>query len=202
MPATEKIVDAPSEAGLGETLRGAREKRGLTVEECATRLFIPASTLTALEANQFADLGPSVYARGHLRRYAGFLELDVNELERQMLQHVVTFPDLTAIVTLRPVDTGQPRRLGRLPVVMMTLVLLALAVLWWWSERHGAIAAAVPLSVQEPAQPISVPANTGSEASAVPQSDGEVAAGAVSSASAQPVSVPPVGAQPAAGALQ
>lgn len=197
MPATEKIVETASEAGLGDTLRGAREKRGLTVEECATRLFIPASTLTALEANHFADLGPSVYARGHLRRYASFLELEVNELERQMLQHVVTFPDLTAIVTLRPVDTGQPRRLGRLPVVILALIVTVLAVFWWWSERHGAIAAAVPVSAPEPAQAIPVPATSGAEASVAAPSDGDAAAAAASSESAQPA-----GAQPAGGALR
>jgi cytoskeleton protein RodZ len=202
MPATEKIVETAPEVSLGETLRGAREKRGLNVEECATRLFIPASTLTALEANQFADLGPSVYARGHLRRYAGFLELDVAELERQMLQHVVTTPDLTAIVTLRPVDTGQPRRLGRLPVALLLLVFSVLAALWWWSERHGAIAAAVPEPAAESAQPVSVPATTGAETSVAPQSDIETAAGAVSSASAPPASVQPTSVQSAAGALR
>ena len=182
MPATETSVETASESGFGETLRGAREKRGLTVEECATRLFIPTSTLTALEANHFSDLGPSVYARGHLRRYTGFLELEVAELERKMLQHIVIAPDLTAIVTLRAVDTGQPRRLGRLPVVLMLLVFSALALLWWWSERHGAIAAAVPVPGVEPAQAVSVPATTGAEASVVPQPEGEAAAGEVSSA--------------------
>ena len=56
--------------GIGARLRAAREQCGLTVLQAAERLHVDARILEALEAQDFAALGASVYVRGHLRRYA------------------------------------------------------------------------------------------------------------------------------------
>lgn len=59
--------------GIGARLRGAREKRGLTILQAAEKLHVDARMLEALEAGNFAALGALVYVRGHLRRYAELL---------------------------------------------------------------------------------------------------------------------------------
>lgn len=136
--------------GIGVRLRRAREERGLSLEECAERLYLPATVLQALESEQFAALGAGVYARGHLRRYAGLLELDATSLEQLMLQRLAAAPDLANIVTRRVGNTRPRRRLGLVPVAIVAAV-LAIAVLVWWSARHAGETAPQPIPVTTPA---------------------------------------------------
>ncbi len=63
-------------ANIGATLRDARVKRGLTVEQVAQETRISNRFLQALEAEQFDALPAPVYVRGFLRSYANFLRLD------------------------------------------------------------------------------------------------------------------------------
>jgi cytoskeleton protein RodZ len=145
-----EAVDTDLGQGIGVRLRRAREQRGLGVEECAERLYLPASVLEALESEQFASLGAGVYARGHLRRYAGLLEMDAPALEQMMLQRLAAAPDLATIVTRRVGNTNPGRRLGLLPVAIVAAA-LALAVLVWWSARHAAESPPAPTRIPIPA---------------------------------------------------
>jgi cytoskeleton protein RodZ len=64
----------------GARLRREREARGLTQQQAAEQLTLDVSVVVALEANDFATLGAPVFARGHLRRYAGMLDLPADDL--------------------------------------------------------------------------------------------------------------------------
>src|SRR4051794_10758655 len=115
-------ADPASGPGIGAQLRAAREQRSLNLEECAERLYLPAAVLQALEDEHFAELGASVFARGHLRRYAGLLELDAQAMEARMVQRLAAAPDLSTIVTHRVGDTRHRRRLGLLPVAIAAVL--------------------------------------------------------------------------------
>lgn len=158
-----EATDTGSGGGIGERLQRAREQRGLAIEECAERLFLPVSVLNALEREAFAELGASIYVRSHLRRYAGLLEVDAAELEQRLVQQMVAMPDLTAIVTRRVGNPKPGRRLGLLPVAIVAVV-LALAVLVWWSSRQPSepvlLSVPVPLNQGEPAAPAVAPDKT------------------------------------------
>lgn len=65
---------------LGERLRRAREERGLTLKEAASRLALKVAVLEALEACRFEALPEPALARGYLRRYALLLGLDPEPL--------------------------------------------------------------------------------------------------------------------------
>ena len=58
---------------IGERLRAGRERAGLSVAAAAEKLHLDPKVIEALEADRFAELGASVYVRGHLRRYADFV---------------------------------------------------------------------------------------------------------------------------------
>jgi cytoskeleton protein RodZ len=64
---------APGLVQIGETLRAAREGRGISLEQAATQLRCDQRVIEALEGGRFDDLGPPVFARGHLLRYAALL---------------------------------------------------------------------------------------------------------------------------------
>lgn len=61
---------------LGAELRAAREASGLSIDDVAAATRVRASVIAAIEEDDFAILGPPVYARGHLRTIAGVVGLD------------------------------------------------------------------------------------------------------------------------------
>lgn len=67
-------------AGPGEALRRARELQGLSVQQAAERLNLDVVAVEALESDRFEVLGAPVFAKGHLRRYAGLLGLKSEEV--------------------------------------------------------------------------------------------------------------------------
>ena len=64
---------APEPRTIGQRLRAGRERAGLSVPASAEKLHLDPKVIEALEADRFAELGASVYVRGHLRRYADFV---------------------------------------------------------------------------------------------------------------------------------
>ena len=74
--------------GVGEQLRAAREKRGLTLAEVAAETRIPQRHLQTIETGDFAALPARTYAIGFARTYAkavGLNDGDVAEMVRAEL---------------------------------------------------------------------------------------------------------------------
>src|SRR5258708_7393797 len=71
-----------TEAGtaIGPRLKAERERRGLSSQKAADELHLDGWVIDALEADDYERIGPSVYAKGHLRRYAALLELPSAEI--------------------------------------------------------------------------------------------------------------------------
>ena len=65
-----------------EKLIEARHKAGLSLEDLQERTLIPVRQLAMLEAKQFDKIGPSVYLKGFLRRYAQEVGIDPDSLWR------------------------------------------------------------------------------------------------------------------------
>jgi cytoskeleton protein RodZ len=61
---------------IGKALRSAREAQGRSLHDAAEATRIRSSYLEALEEERFGELGGSVYAKGFLRSYAGYLGVD------------------------------------------------------------------------------------------------------------------------------
>ena len=64
---------APS---IGDRLRQARERRGVSIAEASATLKVRAPILEAFEREDHSQLPPRVYALGQLRTYAAYLGLD------------------------------------------------------------------------------------------------------------------------------
>lgn len=65
-------------AGLGDLLRRARERRGLTLEQIANETKIPRRYLEALERDNLAALPSGFYRRAQIRTYARAVHVDQN----------------------------------------------------------------------------------------------------------------------------
>lgn len=73
-------------AGIGATLRSARDALGNSFEEAAWRTRIKPEYLRALEEERFDAIGHHAVARGHLHTYARYLGLDADALAREYRQ--------------------------------------------------------------------------------------------------------------------
>lgn len=67
---------------IGQVLNRTRERRGLSLSEVQAQTNIRRHYLEAMEAGEFHLIPGDVYARGFLRTYARFLELQDDELMR------------------------------------------------------------------------------------------------------------------------
>lgn len=90
---------------VGATLRRARTRKGLTLEQLAQSTKIGHAILEALENNDFERLPASIYTRGFLRAYAREVDLDPKETVDQYLEQFETAPP----IVLAPSESAQVR---------------------------------------------------------------------------------------------
>jgi cytoskeleton protein RodZ len=151
----ETAAPAPAAPrSIGERLRAGRDRAGLSVAATAEKLHLDPKVIEALEADRFADLGASVYVRGHLRRYADF----VGEPGAQMVEAYTAAretrpppPDLTQIPQAG--HRADPRRLVT-PLVGLGCAAVLLLAIWWilagsksGTGKPAADSTAVPVAV-------------------------------------------------------
>jgi cytoskeletal protein RodZ len=92
-----------SETAIGQQLRARRESRAITLEQVAKSTHMRAHYLAALEAEDFAAIPSMAQARGFLRKYADFLELDSAPLLQALDGAAVPDAGMAALVPL-PVE--------------------------------------------------------------------------------------------------
>lgn len=64
----------------GALISDALTRRGITLDDLARSTRLRRGLLEQMEADDFADTGGDVYARGHLRVIAGVLDIDAGAL--------------------------------------------------------------------------------------------------------------------------
>ena len=64
----------------GARLKAERERRGLSAQKAADEMHLDRWVIDALEADDYTRIGASVYAKGHLKKYAALLGLPVAEI--------------------------------------------------------------------------------------------------------------------------
>ena len=69
---------------IGQRLKKAREYRNLTLEKVEEATHIRLQFLQALEADDFSTMPSPVQARGFLRNYAQYLELDLDQMVEEL----------------------------------------------------------------------------------------------------------------------
>jgi cytoskeleton protein RodZ len=132
---------------LGHILREAREMKGLTLADVQDKIRINSRFLQALEDGDYTVLPTAVHARGFLRNYARFLDLDPRPLlERfesslQQMPYPSNAAESTPALGTRtdqtffnPVNVdltggtvGGPERNVRLVIILALLVTIGLA---------------------------------------------------------------------------
>src|SRR4030088_2256489 len=142
-------MTAPS-ATTGPRLKPERERRGLSSQKAADELHLDGWVIDALETDDYDRIGPSVYAKGHLKRYAAFLGLPSAEImagyesRAQVPKPPASQPANVRLRTDAPAVSNLPW-----PAIVgsVAVALLAVGVLWWkpWHQhRAGPVAGGTP----------------------------------------------------------
>jgi cytoskeleton protein RodZ len=136
--------------GPGARLKLERERRGLSLQKAADEMRLDPWVIEALEAEQYERVGPAVYGKGHLKKYASILGISWDDIASGY-ELRASPPEAPPPPTSMRVPTAVPRvdRLPRAQLVAIGLLLLVIAgVLWWkpWQPRVNPVAANVPAS--------------------------------------------------------
>jgi cytoskeleton protein RodZ len=128
---------------VGPRLKGERERRALSAQKVADELRLDGWIIDALEAEDYERVGPSVFAKGHLKRYAAFLGLPADEIMAGYESRVhAPVPPLASQSNAR-LRTDAPAA-NNLPwpqvAGSVAAILLVLGLLWWrpWHQRGAA----------------------------------------------------------------
>jgi cytoskeleton protein RodZ len=181
-------------AAPGVKLKAERERRGLSAQKAADEMHLDRWVIDALEADDYARIGPTVYAKGHLKKYAALLGLPAAEIAAGFESHSPRAEPVAAGPSMLLSTREESSSSGGLTPVQVAgavAVVLALGVLWWrpWHARLKAPISALPAAAM--ALPATAPAQ-GSEPGIV----SSVQAAPVAAAVASP---PPAAAAPSTG---
>jgi cytoskeleton protein RodZ len=125
-------------AGCGERLRLAREASGLSVDDVAARLHMPARVVKSLEAEDWSRLGAPVFVRGQVRSYSRLLGLTTAPMMAALDVGPVE-PSRLVSRTHTPKAQWWAEQIGRRLVYI--ILTLSLAVPAWVATRQHLSAA-------------------------------------------------------------
>jgi cytoskeleton protein RodZ len=135
------VSEAPATGSPGARLAAAREARGLTAAQAAEQLRLTQDAILAMEEGRYQVLGPAVFARGHLRKYAALLGQPADELLRDhdsssnRVAESSLIPPASAHTEVKG-ENG--RRVRWLPwVVAVAIAVITAAGWWYWQGRAG-----------------------------------------------------------------
>jgi cytoskeleton protein RodZ len=123
----------------GERLRKARRENDISIRDVAKELHLDEHKVRALEKNEFDVLGAPVFAKGHLRKYAEIVGVDVDDVMTDYYQ-MTRSSGVPPIVGLKP---GTAREVNAVPwivgaVVTVVALLVGGALYWWFGARSAA----------------------------------------------------------------
>jgi cytoskeleton protein RodZ len=186
------MSDTP--VALGVRLKAERERRGLSAAKAADQLHLDGWIIDALEAEDYERIGPSVYAKGHLKRYASLLGLPPGDIlagYESRIQAPQASAAPAANVRLRT-DTAEVSNLPWPSIVGVAAVALLIVGVLWWKPWHPR---AVPSAAAVSAAPAANASNSPSDAAA--DGSGDVAASAAPGAASGPATARAVTLAPA-----
>ncbi len=156
----------------GLKLKAERERRGLSAQKAADEMHLDRWVIDALEADDYQRIGPTVYAKGHLKKYAALLGLPATEIMAGYESSAPSRADVpipagpSMLLSTRD-DSPSWGFLSPMRIAACVAVALALGLLWWrpWHARAKAPSAPPALAAAS-AVPLDKPNESGALASA------------------------------------
>jgi cytoskeleton protein RodZ len=149
-----------SAASPGATLKAERERRGLSAQKAADEMHLDRWVIDALEMNDYKRIGPTVYAKGHLKKYAALLGLPAAEIlagyeSRPPGPVEVTSAGPSMLLATRDEGPAFGNWSPTQIVGCLIAALLLAGVLWWkpWHPRSKSPSSSPAVAVASAAVP-------------------------------------------------
>src|ERR1700676_3244485 len=197
----------------GSKLKAERERRGLSAQKAADELHLDRWGIDALEADDYKRIGPTVYAKGHLKKYAALLGLPAAEILAGYesrppgpVEHTSAGPSM--LLSTRDEGPAFGNWSPTQIVGCLIAALLLAGVLWWrpWHQRAKAPLSSAPVAAasvaaasadattESGAGSTAAESATAKDTAAAPVATAAIDSGAAGPASADAAAVPPPGA--------
>lgn len=172
-------------AHFGEFLRGARERRGLTIRDISNETKIPWRHLDAFEHGDLTVVPNRMYRRAEVRAYARAVGLDQNlaleELEQATEGSEIERSQSESILAVRGAE--QPHHRGPATIATFIVAAILLVAVQVWNSRSAPPAIApTPAASAPPTTDASSPPPSAPAPAAVVPNSAVASADAVSSA--------------------
>jgi len=127
-----------AEQSLGTFLIAAREGRGLTADDVVRESRLPLHYLRMMETNDYSEISDQLYLVPFLRRYAGFLELDQEDVAMRFVREVQRADGNPGPPRLDQPLVAEPRqhRGWTGAIVVIGLLVMAASVYIYEANRH------------------------------------------------------------------
>ena len=135
---------------IGNSLREARERRGIELAQAELATKIRGKYLRALEDEQFAVLPAQTYVKGFLRTYAEYLGLDgqlyVDEFNSRFVSGEEYEPRVRRSAARRPQHRHRRLETNVVLVALGVIVVLTVIVISAWKASNGSSPATPPVT--------------------------------------------------------
>jgi cytoskeleton protein RodZ len=149
---------------IGQQFQSARKERGLSIEDVTFHTRIPAARVKDMENDDLSRFANLTYARGFLKLYAAYLELDLSDYLGQFRtedfahasghEYVQTANATNNLPTAVAVDQARSRRPG---TYLLGLAMLTAGVIVWMNhtpdEKDGGQEPATVMPAPESPEP-------------------------------------------------
>ena len=162
---TELVPEVPPT--VGERLRAAREKQGLSLEDLAAQTRIPQRHLVSIESAEWDSLPAPTYTVGFAKNYAAAVGLDRAEIGEQLREEMggQRFASTSADV-FEPAD---PRRTMPKSLVIGAVIAAVLLIAVMSLLNRRSLDEPEPAATNAPAGTVAAPAATSPEAAPATQ---------------------------------
>lgn len=128
---TDQAVENQSEASLGQTLRLARERQGMSTQDLAKTLNIQLDKLVYLEADEYDKLFSPVFVRGYIRSCAKLLHLDAEPLVAKFDAEYKEQEPLPQAESLN-VEMTNARNVWLRRILLVLIILVVWGAVYWY----------------------------------------------------------------------
>lgn len=133
-----KSPKSENDSSLGRVMMGARERRGVSLEQAASETRIPGHYLRMMESADYSLISDQLYLLPYIRRYAKFLQLDQEETAMRFVREVQRAENNPTPVRIdEPLDNFPRRKRRNWGAPAVFAILVAVLVLAYMAEsRH------------------------------------------------------------------
>jgi cytoskeletal protein RodZ len=122
---------------LGKMLAAARESRGISRAQVAAETRIPAHYLQMIESSDYGLISDQLYLMPFLRRYAGFLKMDGEEVAMRFVREVQRAEGAATMLRLsEPLAVHDRKRTPWGRIALIVFLIAAIIVLYIIASGH------------------------------------------------------------------